>query len=143
MHFAVRAAGAAGTVSCGTPGLGTRPDYPLNPAVFSYAQPDRGIYVSLSTARLGGSPLGRGSTRVGRGYILDPSHDPMMKPSSEHERRAIRHNRRDRSPDPSRVALFNLLTRGMRLCTSPSVLRGQQGRFRVGLPAWEQDRTTH
>ncbi|KPI95259.1 hypothetical protein RR46_12263 [Papilio xuthus] len=56
MHFDVRAAGAAGTVSCGTPGLGTRPDYPLNPAVFSYAQPDRGIYVSLSTAQLGGTP---------------------------------------------------------------------------------------
>ncbi|KPJ04008.1 hypothetical protein RR46_07767 [Papilio xuthus] len=49
MHSAVRAAGAAGTVSCGTPGLGTRPHYPLNPTVFSYAQPDRGIYV---TARL-------------------------------------------------------------------------------------------
>ncbi|KPJ05702.1 hypothetical protein RR46_02224 [Papilio xuthus] len=45
---------AAGTVPCGTPDLETRPDYPLNPAVFTYAQPDL-IKTSLITINVRGT----------------------------------------------------------------------------------------
>ncbi|KPJ05349.1 hypothetical protein RR46_01294 [Papilio xuthus] len=81
MHFAVRAAGAAGTVSCGTPGLGTRPDCPLNPAVF-YAQPDRGIYRGMLyaySAPRGGRGSYVGFSSIAEAYPLNPSVPPTHR----------------------------------------------------------------